>query len=225
MRVERVVGEVRDPVGEADAERLRRRRRRLDLPRVRADPVAHLPGQVRVLEHLEDPNALRGVVPAVRREVRRQGLLAGVAERRVADVVAERDRLGQRLVEAERRGQRARDLGDLHRVGQARDEVVALGVEEDLRLVLQPAERLGVDDPVAVALERGAELVGLLRAARGPRLAADRVAGGLRRSSSASRASRSRRRSAPRRADLLHAPMMPCELHPLWAMNGAAFSS
>ena len=70
QRVERVVGEVGDPIRESDAERLRRRRRRLDLPGVRSDPVAHLPGEVRVLEHLPDPDALRGVVPAVRREER-----------------------------------------------------------------------------------------------------------------------------------------------------------
>ena len=73
--------------------------------------------------------------------------------------MAQRDRLGQRLVQAERRGQRARDLRDLQRVRQARDEVVALGVDEDLRLVLQAAERLGVEDPVTVTLEGGPELV------------------------------------------------------------------
>ena len=89
-------------------------------------------------------------------------LLAGVAERRVADVVAERDRLGQRLVQAQRGRERPGDLGDLHRVRQARDEVVALRVEEDLGLVLQPAEGLRVDDPIPVALERRPVRVRLL---------------------------------------------------------------
>ena len=107
--------------------------------------------------------------------------------------MAQRDRLGQRLVQAQRGGQRARDLRDLERVRQARDEVVALGVDEDLRLVLQPAERLGVEDAVAVALERGAELVGLLGPGSAAAGVADRVAAGASRSSSASRASRSRR--------------------------------
>src|SRR5688572_25327697 len=79
------------------------------------------------------------------------------------DVVAQRDRLGQRLVEVQRGGQRARHLGDLHGVRQARHEVVSLGVQEDLGLVLQPAERLRVDDPVAVTLEGRAVLVRLLR--------------------------------------------------------------
>ena len=62
--VERVVGEVRDAVGVPDAHRLLGRGRRLDLPGVGADAVAHLPGQVEVLQHLEDAHALRRVVPA-----------------------------------------------------------------------------------------------------------------------------------------------------------------
>ena len=81
-------------------------------------------------------------------------LLAGVAEGRVAEVVAEPDRLGQVLVEAERAGDRAGDPAGLQRVGEAGPVVVALGGDEDLRLVLEAAEGLRVDDPVAVALER-----------------------------------------------------------------------
>jgi hypothetical protein len=47
--------------------------------------------------------------------------------------------------------------------------VVALGIDEDLRLEAQPAERLRVDDAVAVALERRAQpalLLGEVAAAR-----------------------------------------------------------
>ena len=83
-------------------------------------------------------------------------VLADVAERRVAQVVAERDRLGQVLVEAERAGHVAGDAAGLERVGQPGAVVVALGGDEHLRLVLEPAEGLGVDDPVAVAHERRA---------------------------------------------------------------------
>ena len=57
----------------------------------------------------------------------------------------------------------ARDLGHLEGVRQARDVVVALGVDEHLRLVLEPAEGLGVEDPVAVALEGRPVAVGRLR--------------------------------------------------------------
>jgi hypothetical protein len=101
-RVERVVGEVGDAVGEADAQRLGRGRRRADRPGVRPDAVADLPGEVEVLEHLVDAHPLGGVVPATL-EVRGERLLAGVAERGVPDVVPEGDRLGQRLVQPERR--------------------------------------------------------------------------------------------------------------------------
>ena len=88
-----------------------------------------------------------------RREVGRQGVLAGVTEGRVADVVTQRDGLGEGLVERQGGGQGARDLGHLERVRQARHVVVAFGIDEDLGLVLQPPERLGVEDAVAVPLE------------------------------------------------------------------------
>src|SRR3712207_7710563 len=52
-----------------------------------------LPGEVEVLEHLDDPHALRGVVPAAG-DVGLQRVLADVAERRVAEVV---DRKSTRL--------------------------------------------------------------------------------------------------------------------------------
>ncbi len=124
------------------------------------DAVADLEGQVEALavvfELLDDPQALVGVVEAEGQELA-QGLLAGVAEGGVAEVVAERDGLGQVLVEAEGLGDRPGDLGDLEAVGQPRPVVVPEGREEDLGLVLEPAEGLGVDDPVAVALEIGPE--------------------------------------------------------------------
>ena len=97
-------------------------------------------------------------------------LLAGVAERRVPEVVTEADRLDEVLVQPQRAGDAARDAGRLERVGQARPEVVAGGVDEDLGLALQPPERLRVDDPVAVALERRAQQARLLLARAPARL-------------------------------------------------------
>ena len=105
-------------------------------------------------------------------------VLAGVAERRVAEVVAERDRLGQVLVEPQRARDRARDLRDLERVRQARAVVVALGREEDLRLVREAPERLAVDDAVAVALEVGAERVRRRSARSRPRVSSAKAAAG-----------------------------------------------
>src|SRR3546814_12698181 len=51
---------------------------------------------------------------------------------------------------------RARVLRHLGRVGQPRAVVIALVVDEDLGLVLQPPEGAGMDDAVAVALKAGA---------------------------------------------------------------------
>ena len=84
--------------------------------------------------------ALRVVVEtAVARKRRIERAFAGVTERRMAEVVRQRQRLGEVLVEAERAGERAGDLGDLQRVGQPGAVMVALVVDEDLRLVARGA--------------------------------------------------------------------------------------
>ena len=139
--------------------------------RVAEDAVAHRLGEVEAaavaLEHVDDAQRVLVVAKApaealVQRAVER--LLAGVAEGRVAEVVAEADRLGQVLVQPQRARDRARDPAGLERVGEAGAVVVALGGDEDLGLVLQAPEALGVDDPVAVALERRAQAAGRLLA-------------------------------------------------------------
>src|SRR5918995_7222045 len=91
--------------------------------------------------------------PALAR-ARVQHRLAGMPEGRVAEVVAEPDRLGEVLVQAERARHAARDAAGLERVRKPGAVVVALRRDEDLGLVLQAPERLRVHDPVAVALER-----------------------------------------------------------------------
>ena len=78
-----------------------------------------------------------------------------MAERRVARVVAEADRLDEILVQAQRTGDAARDRRRLERVRHPRAVVVAGRIDEHLRLALEPAERFRVEDAVAVALERG----------------------------------------------------------------------
>ena len=79
--------------------------------------------------------------------------LAGMAEGRVAQVVRQRQRLGQVLVEPQHAGDGAGDLRHLQAVGQPRAVVVALVEHEHLRLVGQAPEGGGVHDAVAVALE------------------------------------------------------------------------
>src|SRR3546814_18802924 len=67
-----------------------------------------------------------------------------MAEAGVAEVVGQRHRLGEILVEAEGAADRARDLRHLDRVGSPRAVVIALVVDEDLGLVLQPREGSGL---------------------------------------------------------------------------------
>ncbi len=97
----------------------------------------------------------------------------GVPERRVSHVVPEPDRLDEVLVQPQRPRDDARDRSRLERVGHARAVVVAFRVDEDLRLPLQPPERLRVDDAVAVALERRPDARTPPPAARGPRVSSD----------------------------------------------------
>ena len=152
QRVVDVVVDVRDAVDEPDD--LPLERRRLLLAGVREDPVADL---VREVQRARDPERLL-VVPEAPPEALAQRVvervLARVPERRVAHVVPEPDCFHEILVQAQSPRDDARDRGRLERVRHPRAVVVALGVDEDLRLPLQPPERLRVHDAVAVALER-----------------------------------------------------------------------
>ena len=66
------------------------------------------------------------------------------------------------FVEVQGSGYGAAYLGDLQGMGEAGDIVIAEGGDEDLGLVLKPAEGLGMNDSVAVALEVGAQGAGFL---------------------------------------------------------------
>ena len=105
-----------------------------------------------------------------------QGGLTGMPERGVTEIVAEPDRLDEVLVEEERAADGAGDLGHLEGMGEAGPVVVAGGSDKDLGLVHQPAKALGVEDAIAVALERGSQVA--LRLWRGPLRSAARRAGG-----------------------------------------------
>ena len=97
-------------------------------------------------------------------------LFPRMPERRVAGVVPEADRLDEILVEAQRPRDDTRDRGRLERVRHSRAVVIAFRIDEDLRLPLQPAERLRVDEPVAVTLKRGANRARLLGHEPAPRV-------------------------------------------------------
>ena len=87
--------------------------------RMPRDAVAHFPRQVQALavvfEQINDAEALLVVLEPSGHE-RLEHTFAGVAERRVPEVVAERDRLGELLVEPEHLRNAARDLRHFERV-------------------------------------------------------------------------------------------------------------
>ena len=82
--------------------------------------------------------------------------LARMAERRMAEIMRQRQRLGQVLVDAKRAGDGAGDLRHFEAMGQPRAVMIALVIDEHLGLVVQPAEGRGMEDAVAVARERRA---------------------------------------------------------------------
>ena len=129
-----------------------------------------------MLQRGDDPQRLGVVVEAamgLQAVVQRP--LAGMAERRMAEVMGQRQRLGEVLVEPELAGQRAGDLGHFQRMGQPGAVMIALMEHEDLGFVLQAAEGGGMDHPVAVAPERAAGLARRLR--KQPAAAAIGIAG------------------------------------------------
>ena len=77
----------------------------------------------------------------------------------MADVVGQRDRLGQVLVQPQSPGDGAGDLRDFERVREPGAVVVVDRGDEHLRLAGHAAERGAVDDALAVALVERAERV------------------------------------------------------------------
>jgi len=78
---------------------------------------------------------------------------ARVRERRMPDIVRERQRFGQILVQTEHPGDRAGDLRHLDRVRQAVAEVIRDAGSKYLRLIFETPERARVYDPVSVPLK------------------------------------------------------------------------
>ena len=124
------------------------------LPGVGEDAVAHF---LRQVERFGNPEGLLVVAkpaaePFLRGEI--ECILTRMAERWVPRVVPQPDRFDEVFVEAERPCHSARDAGRLERVSHARAVMVTGGIDENLRLPFETAERLRVEDPVSVALER-----------------------------------------------------------------------
>ena len=97
------------------------------------------------------------------RHQRIQDFLSGMAEGRMPEIVGERHGFRKILVQAQRARNRTGKLPDLDRVGQPSAVMIAFVRHEDLRLVREPAESRGMNNPVAVALEVRARARGRLR--------------------------------------------------------------
>ena len=104
--------------------------------------VQAVEGAVALFQRVDHAQALQVVLEAaVVLHAVVQRVLAGVAERRVAEVVRQRDRFDQVFVQPQRARDRAADLRHLEGMRQPRAEQVALVVQEHLGLVYQAAER------------------------------------------------------------------------------------
>src|SRR5258708_6746619 len=147
------------------------------------DALQRFPGQVEPVEfgiamfqRCDDAQALRVMVePAMGFQTGIQRALAGVAERRMAEIMGQRQRFRKILVETKLPGQRAGDLRHFERVGQPGAVMIAFMEHEYLGFVLQAPKRGGMNDPVAIPPERAAGLARRLR--EQPATAAIGVAG------------------------------------------------
>ncbi len=128
------------------------------------DALAHPQGQIQpakagvaLLEPGDDAQGVQIMVEAQAKAAQAlvESLFAGVAEGRMADVVGQRQRLGQLLVQPQRAGHGAGNLGDLKSVGEAAAKVVRRRIDgqaaEDLRLAGQAAKGARVQDAGGIA--------------------------------------------------------------------------
>ena len=87
-----------------------------------------------------------------------------VTERRVTEVVGKGDGFRQILVELQGAGDRASDLRDFERMGEACTVMVFFGVDEHLRFVFEAAKRFRMQDTIAIALIGGSHRIGVFGA-------------------------------------------------------------
>jgi len=128
---------------------------------VLCDPVPYFKREIQSLplplQQIHDPQALLGVRESMGGDLI-EDLLPCMAEGGVSQVMGQGNGLGEVLIEPQGLGDGPGDLGDFQGVGQPGAIVIAGGGEEDLGLVLEAAEGLGVDDPIPVPLKGGTEI-------------------------------------------------------------------
>ena len=85
-----------------------------------------------------------------------------MSKRRMSNIVSERDRLDQILIETQCLCDRSGILRYLKCMGQSRPVMIALRCQEHLRFVLKTPERLAVQDAVSVTLKYRSDITRLL---------------------------------------------------------------
>ena len=120
------------------------------------DSVNYLVGEIKpgtvLLKKPHYPDALFVMLKASLADSSKRPL-AGMSEGCVPEIVSEGNRFGQIFVHPKRLRDGPRNLRNLQRMRKPRPIMVAVRCQEDLRLILKPAERLRVNDPVPVPLE------------------------------------------------------------------------
>ena len=89
-----------------------------------------------------------------------QAALAGMAERRMSEVMCQRDGFAKFFVQSQTFADGARNLRNFNAVRQPRTVVFAFVIGENLRFAVQPAESRRMNQPVSVALKRRTDNVG-----------------------------------------------------------------
>ena len=126
---------------------------------------AHFPGQIQagkfgifLFQLLDDTEAVVVVFEAAMAASSSafEHRFAFVAKGRMAEVVRQGDGFGEIVIQPQGAGDVARDGGHFDGVREPRAQMVAGAVEENLRLVFQPAKGARMDDAIAVALIMGA---------------------------------------------------------------------
>jgi hypothetical protein len=110
---------------------------------------------VTLLEVLDDAQCVYVVVEAASMtdEAAIQSALAGMSERRMADVVNQRQRLREIFVQAKRGRSGAGNLSDLDGVGKTAAKVIGGATGKHLGLPCQSPKGTGLHDPLPVTLE------------------------------------------------------------------------
>lgn len=124
------------------------------------DALANLEGEIEageieiaMLELLDDAEGMEVVVEAgtVSAHQLIQLAFAGVAERRVTDVVDKGKSFGEFGIAAESAGDGAGNLRDFERMREAIPKMIGIAHGEDLRLGFQAAKGPGMNDAIAIA--------------------------------------------------------------------------